>query len=105
MERLATQVSHGFRRKGLDLSPRVIVLFMLLIALVLVLAAVRVALTTRVIVSARQLQDMRSGYTDVQRENSTLELDIAKQQGTSFLLRRAEDLGFGIPVEFEIVER
>ena len=105
MERLATQVSHGFRRKGLDLSPRVIVLFMLLIALILALAAARVVLTTRVIVSARQLQGMRSKYTDVQRENAMLELGIAKQQGVSVLLLRAEELGFGVPVELDRVER
>jgi cell division protein FtsL len=105
MERLATQVSHGFRRKGLDLSPRVIVLFMVLIAVVLALATVRVYLTARVIVSARQLQDMRAEYTGLQRENAVLELGVADHQTVPVVLERAAGMGLQLPDEFEVIDR
>ena len=103
MAEFVDRVTHAFRRQGLELSPRAVGAILLLACLVALLGATRLVLASWVTAEARDLQEARREYLQLQKENSTLEEEISGAQSALPLLEDAYGIGMGLPEWIEDV--
>jgi hypothetical protein len=103
MAQFVDRVAHTFRRQGLDLSPRAVVVFLLLACLIALLGATRLVLASWVTAEARDLQEARREYLQLQKTNSALEEEISAAQSAQSLLVEAYRIGMRLPLEIENV--
>jgi hypothetical protein len=70
---------------------------MLLACLIALLGATRLVLASWVTAEARDLQESRREYLQLQKENSGLEEEISGAQSAQLLLQEAYNNGMGLP--------
>ena len=105
MEGIVAWATHGFRQRGIEFNARVIALIFTLILVISLLGAVRLYLVSRVAAAGRHLQQVRAELNRLQRENATLEMEIARKRSAAVLMERAREIGLEPAQRVEFVVR
>ncbi|MGD1992237.1 MAG: hypothetical protein PVI59_03505 [Anaerolineae bacterium] len=105
MGEIVAWVTHGFRRRGIDFNARAVALIFALILVIGLLGAARLYLVSQVAAAGRHLQQVRAELNRLQRENATLEMEIAQKRSVSVLMERARQMGLEPVQRVEFVDR
>lgn len=105
MGQIVAWVTHGFRRRGIEFNARVAAVAFALILVIGLLGAARLYLVSRVAAAGRHLQQVRSELNRLQRENATLEMEIARKRSVAVLMERAREMGLDPAQRVEFVGR
>jgi hypothetical protein len=104
MGEIVAWVTHGFRARGVRLDSRLVALLLVLVLLICLLAAVRLLLASCVTAAGRHLQDVRDELSQLQRQNATLEIEVAGMQAAGPLLERAQAMGLRPAAKFAFID-
>jgi cell division protein FtsL len=88
------------RRKWLDLDRRTFLAALAVVALIAMVAVMYLLVVSRTAGQGRRIQSLRSAVAEQERENSHLEVEIARASSAHRLIERAIDLGLA-PVTFD----
>lgn len=105
MGQVVAWVTHGFRKRGIDFNARLAALIFALILAIGLLGAARLYLVSRVAAAGRHLQQVRAELNRLQRENATLEMEIARKRSVAVLMERAREMGLEPAQRVEFVDR
>jgi hypothetical protein len=94
MQGQATQIIHAYRQAPWRVQRQWIGAFLLVVIGVSMVAALYLDVTARAAVTGREIQELRSQITTVQRENADLETQLADLTSTAAMQRRALELGY-----------
>lgn len=90
----ATQIIHAYKQAPWRVQRQWIGAFLLLLIGAAMVAALYLDVTARAAVAGREIQELRSEITAVQRANADLETQLANLTSTAEMKRRALELGY-----------
>jgi cell division protein FtsB len=94
MQGQATQIIHAYRQAPWRVQRQWIGAFLLAVVGVAMVAALYLDVTARTAVAGREIQELRTEITTIQRENADLETQLADLTATAVMEKRATDLGY-----------
>lgn len=94
MQGQATQIIHAYRQAPWRVQRQWIGAFLLAVVGVAMVAALYLDVTARTAVAGREIQELRTEITTIQRENADLETQLADLTSTAVMEKRATDLGY-----------
>lgn len=105
MQGQATQIIHAYRQAPWRVQRQWVGVFLLAVIGAAMVAALYLDVTARAALAGREIQELRSQITTVQRENSDLETQLADLTSTEVMQRRALELGYRpvLPGELDYV--
>ena len=101
----ATQIIHAYRQAPWRVQRQWVGVFLLAVIVAAMVAALYLDVTARAALAGREIQELRSQITTVQRENADLETQLADLTSTAVMERRALELGYRpvLPGELDYV--
>ena len=105
MQGQATQIIHAYRQAPWRVQRQWVGIFLLAVIGAAMVAALYLDVTARTALAGREIQELRSQITTVQRENADLETQLADLTSTEVMQQRALELGYRpvLPGELEYV--
>jgi len=105
MQGQATQIIHAYRQAPWRVQRQWVGVFLLAVIGAAMVAALYLDVTARAALAGREIQELRSQITTVQRENADLETQLADLTSTDVMQRRALELGYRpvLPGELDYV--
>ena len=105
MQGQATQIIHAYRQAPWRVQRQWVGIFLLAVIGAAMVAALYLDVTARAALAGREIQEVRSQITTVQRENADLETQLADLTATEVMQRRALELGYRpvLPGELDYV--
>jgi cell division protein FtsL len=105
MQGQATQIIHAYRQAPWRVQRQWVGVFLLAVIGAAMVAALYLDVTARAALAGREIQELRSLITTVQRENADLETQLADLTATEVMQRRALELGYRpvLPGELDYV--
>jgi cell division protein FtsL len=105
MQGQATQIIHAYRQAPWRVQRQWVGVFLLVVIGAAMVAALYLDVTARAALAGREIQELRSQITTVQRENSDLETQLADLTSTDAMQQRALELGYRpvLPGELDYV--
>ena len=105
MQGQATQIIHAYRQAPWRVQRQWVGIFLLAVIGAAMVAALYLDVTARAALAGREIQELRSQITTVQRENSDLETQLADLTSTDAMQQRALELGYRpvLPGELDYV--
>ena len=105
MQGQATQIIHAYRQAPWRVQRQWVGIFLLAVIGAAMVAALYLDVTARAALAGREIQELRSQITTVQRENADLETQLADLTSTEVMQRRAIELGYRpvLPGELDYV--
>ena len=105
MQGQATQIIHAYRQAPWRVQRQWVGIFLLAVIGAAMVAALYLDVTARAALAGREIQELRSQITTVQRENADLETQLADLTSTDVMQQRALELGYRpvLPGELEYV--
>jgi cell division protein FtsL len=94
MQGQATQIIHAYRQAPWRVQRQWVGVFLLAVIGAAMVAALYLDVTARTALAGRQIQELRSQITTVQRENADLETQLADLTSTNVMQQRAVELGY-----------
>jgi cell division protein FtsL len=94
MQGQATQIIHAYKQAPWRVQRQWIGAFLLVVIGAAMIAALYLDVTARTAVAGREIQELRSEITSVQRENADLETHLADLTSTALMERRAIQSGY-----------
>jgi cell division protein FtsL len=94
MQGQATQIIHAYRQAPWRVQRQWIGIFLLAVIGAAMVAALYLDVSARAALTGREIQELRSQITTVQRENADLETELADLTSTEVMQRRAVELGY-----------
>ena len=94
MQGQATQIIHAYKQAPWRVQRQWIGAFLLAVVGVAMVAALYLDVTARTAVAGREIQELRTEITTIQRENADLETQLADLTSTAVMEKRATDLGY-----------
>ena len=94
MQGQATQIIHAYRQAPWRVQRQWVGVFLLVVIGAAMVAALYLDVTARTAVTGREIQELRSQITTIQRENADLETQLADLTSTAAMERRARELGY-----------
>lgn len=94
MQGQITQIIHAHRQAPWRLQRQWVGAFLLFVVGAAMVAALYLDVTARTAVAGREIQELRSQITTIQRENADLETQLADLTSTAAMQRRALELGY-----------
>jgi cell division protein FtsL len=94
MQAQATQTIHAHRQAPWRVQRQWIGAFLLVVIGVAMIAALYLDVTARAAVAGREIQELRTQITTIQRENADLETKLADLTSTEVMQKRAVELGY-----------
>ena len=94
MQGQATQIIHAHRQAPWRVQRQWIGAFLLVVIGAAMVAALYLDVTARAALTGREIQELRSEITIVQRENADLETQLADLTSTAIMQERATKLGY-----------
>jgi cell division protein FtsL len=94
MQGQATQIIHAYRQAPWRVQRQWVGIFLLAVIGAAMVAALYLDVTARAALAGREIQELRSLITTVQRENADLETQLADLTSTDVMQRRATELGY-----------
>src|SRR5215208_4758517 len=94
MQGQAAQIIHAYRQAPWRVQRQWVGVFLLVVIVAAMVAAIYLDVTARTAVAGREIQELRSQITTVQRENADLETQLADLTSTAVMRQRAEKLGY-----------
>ena len=98
MQGQATQIIHAYRQAPWRVQRQWVGIFLLAVIGAAMVAALYLDVTARAALAGREIQELRSQITTVQRQNADLETQLADLTSTIVMQQRATELGYR-PVE------
>lgn len=90
----ATQIIHAYKQAPWRVQRQWIGAFLLLLIGAAMVAALYLDVTARAAVAGREIQELRTEITAIQRANADLETQLANLTSTAEMKRRALELGY-----------
>lgn len=90
----ATQIIHAYKQAPWRVQRQWIGAFLLIVIGAAMIAALYLDVTARAAVAGREIQELRSQVTTVQRANADLETQLANLTSTAEMQRRALQMGY-----------
>jgi len=90
----ATQIIHAYKQAPWRVQRQWIGAFLLFVIGAAMIAALYLDVTARTSVAGREIQELRSQITTIQRENADLETQLADLTSTAVMRQRALELGY-----------
>jgi cell division protein FtsL len=105
MQGQATQIIHAYRQAPWRVQRQWVGVFLLVVIGAAMVAALYLDVTARAALAGREIQELRSQITTVQRENADLETQLADLTSTDAMQQRALELDYRpvLPGELEYV--
>lgn len=105
MQGQATQIIHAYRQAPWRVQRQWVGVFLLAVIGAAMVAALYLDVTARAALAGREIQELRSEITTVQRENADLETQLADLTSTDVMQQRALELGYRpvLPGELDYV--
>ena len=105
MQGQATQIIHAYRQAPWRVQRQWVGIFLLAVIGAAMVAALYLDVTARAALAGREIQELRSEITTVQRENADLETQLADLTSTDVMQQRALELGYRpvLPGELDYV--
>jgi cell division protein FtsL len=105
MQGQATQIIHAYRQAPWRVQRQWVGVFLLAVIGAAMVAALYLDVTARAALAGREIQELRSQITTVQRENADLETQLADLTSTDVMQQRALELGYRpvLPGELDYV--
>ena len=105
MQGQATQIIHAYRQAPWRVQRQWVGVFLLALIGAAMVAALYLDVTARAALAGREIQELRSQITTVQRENADLETQLADLTSTDAMQQRALELGYRpvLPGELDYV--
>jgi cell division protein FtsL len=105
MQGQATQIIHAYRQAPWRVQRQWVGVFLLVVIGAAMVAALYLDVTARAALAGREIQELRSQITTVQRENADLETQLADLTSTDVMQQRALELGYRpvLPGELDYV--
>jgi cell division protein FtsL len=105
MQGQATQIIHAYRQAPWRVQRQWVGVFLLAVIGAAMVAALYLDVTARAALAGREIQELRSQITTVQRENADLETQLADLTSTDAMEQRALELGYRpvLPGELDYV--
>jgi cell division protein FtsL len=105
MQGQATQIIHAYRQAPWRVQRQWVGVFLLLVIGAAMVAALYLDVTARAALAGREIQELRSQITTVQRQNADLETQLADLTSTDVMQQRALKLGYRpvLPGELDYV--
>jgi hypothetical protein len=105
MQGQATHIIHAYRQAPWRVQRQWVGIFLLAVIGAAMVAALYLDVTARAALAGREIQELRSQITTVQRENADLETQLADLTSTDAMQQRALELGYRpvLPGELEYV--
>jgi cell division protein FtsL len=105
MQGQATQIIHAYRQAPWRVQRQWVGVFLLAVIGAAMVAALYLDVTARAALAGREIQELRSQITTVQRENADLETQLADLTSTDVMQRRALESGYRpvLPGELDYV--
>ncbi len=94
MQGQATQIIHAYKQAPWRIQRQWIGAFLLIVVGGAMIAALYLDVTARAAVAGREIQELRSEITAVQRENADLETRLADLTSTAVMQQRALERGY-----------
>lgn len=94
MQGQATQIIHAYKQAPWRVQRQWIGAFLLVVIGGAMIAALYLDVTARAAVAGREIQELRSEITTIQRENADLETQLANLTSTAVMKQRAVELGY-----------
>jgi cell division protein FtsL len=94
MQGQATQIIHAHRQAPWRIQRQWIGAFLLVVIGAAMIAALYLDVTARAALTGRDIQELRTQITTVQRENADLETQLADLTSTAVMQQRATELGY-----------
>jgi cell division protein FtsL len=94
MQGQATQIIHAYKQAPWRVQRQWVGVFLLAVIGAAMVAALYLDVTARAAVTGREIQELRTQITTVQRENADLETRLADLTSTAAMQRRALELGY-----------
>jgi cell division protein FtsB len=104
MSEIAAWVTHGFRKRGIELHPRLVWVILALLVLIGLLGTVRLVMVSYVVAAARDLQDARAELSELQQDNADIEAEIARLQSVDVMLARMEEMNLHPAEQVEFLD-
>ena len=89
-----TQIIHAHKQAPWRIQRQWIAAFLLLVIGAAMVAALYLDVTARAAVAGREIQELRTEMTTIQRTNADLETQLANLTSTAEMRRRALELGY-----------
>lgn len=89
-----TQMIHAYKQAPWRIQRQWIGAFLLLLIGAAMIAAFYLDVTARAAVAGREIQELRTELTTIQRTNADLETQLANLTSTAEMQRRARELGY-----------
>jgi hypothetical protein len=105
MQGQATQIIHAYRQAPWRVQRQWVGVYLLAVIGAAMVAALYLDVTARAALAGREIQELRSQITTVQRENADLETHLADRTSTDVMQRRALESGYRpvLPGELDYV--
>lgn len=94
MQGQATQIIHAYKQAPWRVQRQWVGAFLLVVIGGAMIAALYLDVTARAAVAGREIQELRTDITTVQRENADLETQLADLTSTAAMQQRALALGY-----------
>jgi len=94
MQGQVTQIIHAHRQAPWRVQRQWVGVFLLAVIGAAMIAALYLDVTARAALAGREIQELRSQITTVQRENADLETQLADLTSTDVMQKRALELGY-----------
>lgn len=90
----ASQIIHAYRQAPWRVQRQYVGAFLLTVVVLALVAALYLDLSARTALAGREIQDLQSQITAMQRSNADLETDLAKLTSSAVMQQRALELGY-----------